>query len=260
MAETDVETILREIRERVLLEQRSGQTPELPAAEVSNGNRTNSALTAPAEVSRNVAAEKLALLNSYLVTLSRAWDRLPPVVSNRSGLSARIELWIKRHLKRATRWYSWEQINFNATVHHSIRDILQVLTAYQQEFERLQQHAAERQVDSARHQGEIEALRFELETQRQTVETQRSTLEAQRHTIEMQGRTIEARSSEMKQRTTELLNEMRERIQHIQEEQRVAFKQLSLENSEAAVLEDRARRKTETLLEELKLRVERMEK
>lgn len=250
MAETDVETILREIRERVLLEQRSGQMPELPAGEVSNGNRTNSALIVSAEASHNAAAEKLALLNSYLVTLSRAWDRLPPVVSNRSGLSARIELWIKRHLKRATRWYSWEQINFNATVHHSIRDILQVLTTYQQEFERLQsQHAAERQADSASHQ----ALRFELETQRQTVE-------AQRHTIEMQGRTIEARSSEMKQRTTELLNETRERLQHIQEEQRVAFKQLSLENSEAAVLEDRARRKTETLLEELKLRVEQMEK
>ena len=44
---------------------------------------------------------------------------------------------------------------------------------------------------------------------------------------------------------------MRERIGLLQEEQRVCFKQLSLEASEAAVLEDRARRKTDALLEEL---------
>ena len=256
MAETDVEIILREIRERVLAEQRSGGAGELPAHAVSNGNRGNDSAVMSVAHSGNetIAAEKLALLNSYLVTLSRAWDRLPPVVSNRSGLSARIELWLKRHLKRATRWYAWEQINFNATVHHSIRDILQVLTAYQQEFERLQsKSAAERQADTERHQGEIEALRDELETQRQTIE-------AQRNTIEMQGRTIQARSAETKQQASDLRSELRDHIQHVQEEQRVSFKQLALENSEAAVLEDRARRKTEALLEELKHRVEKMEK
>ena len=43
-------------------------------------------------------ADNLALINSYLTTTGRAWDRLPPLVSNRSGLSARIELWLKRNL------------------------------------------------------------------------------------------------------------------------------------------------------------------
>jgi hypothetical protein len=46
----------------------------------------------------------------------------------------------------------------------------------------------------------------------------------------------------------------------LQAEQRVALKQLSLESSETAVLEDRARRKNEALLDELKRRVEELEK
>ena len=57
----------------------------------------------------------------------------------------------------------------------------------------------------------------------------------------------------------ELASELRERVQHVAEEQRVCFKQVALEISEAAVLEDRARRKTEALLEELRDRVSELE-
>lgn len=49
----------------------------------------------------------------------------------------------------------------------------------------------------------------------------------------------------------EFANELRERIQHVLDEQRVAIRQLSLKASEDAVLSDRARRATESKLEEL---------
>lgn len=247
MAETDVEIILREIRERVLAEQRSVKTSELtsPGDALDNGNHPTGLTMA----SESEAAEKLAVINSYLVTLARAWDRLPPVVSNRSGLSAQIELWLKRHLKRATRWYAWEQVNFNANVHLAIRDILVVLTDYQQELERLRAHQAAheaaRQADFEKQQSEIDTQRAELEIQRRALETQRAALDAQSN----------AQRTEMNTRLNALLNELGERITFVQEEQRVAFKQLALETSEAAVLEDRARRKTEALIEELKKKV-----
>ena len=247
MAETDVEIILREIRERVLAEQRSVTTSELtsPASAPDNGNYASDL----AEATDSETEEKLALINSYLVTLARAWDRLPPVVSNRSGLSARIELWIKRQLKRTTRWYAWEQVNFNANVHLAIRDILVVLTSYQQELDQLRARAAAeqsaRQADFEKQQSEIAAQRAELETQQRALETQRATIEAQSN----------AQRAEMNTRLNALLNELSERIAFVQEEQRVAFKQLALETSEAAVLEDRARRKTEALIEELRRKV-----
>ncbi len=252
MAETDVEIILREIRERVLAEQQAGKAPASAAA---NGNSNESR---PASLERHddtATSEKLALINSYLVTLARAWDRLPPLVSNRSGTSARIELWLKRHLKRATRWYAWEQVNFNASVHQSIRDILQVLIAYQQELEQLRANGAaqetaqaerqavqlEQQAELERHQAERNRLRSELETQQRTIETLQAT--------------IAAYQVETGKNLTKVLSELRDRISAVQEEQRVAFKQISLETSEAAVLEDRARRKTEAALEELRKKI-----
>src|SRR3979411_3337105 len=109
MAETEVEIILREIRERVLSARGSG--PEV------TGTARRSAMTTAGNGAANSAVgempnratfggENLALINSSLPTTARAWDRLPPLVSNRSGLAARLELWLKRHLKRATRWYA----------------------------------------------------------------------------------------------------------------------------------------------------------
>ncbi len=253
MAETEVETILREIRERVLAEQRNASAPAA-APDANNGNRASEVSLAAIEqrpINHDVTSEKLALINSHLVTLSRAWDRLPPVVSNRSGLSARIELWLKRHLKRATRWYAWEQVNFNASVHHAIRDLLQVLTTHQQELEQLEaKHAAERHADSEQHKSEISALRAELEMQQRTGEAQNATIEAQRATME-------AQRIEFSAQLSRVLGELRERITLVQEEHRVSFKQLSLETSEAAILEERARRKTEALIEELQLKLKK---
>jgi hypothetical protein len=210
MAETEVESILREIRERVLSQQRSGKDVTASAAARSAmANGTNG--TGCLGHNETVAAENLALINSYLTTTARAWDRLPPLVSNRSGLGARLELWLKRRLRAGTRWFTWEQVNFNAAVNHALRDLLQVLSAHEQELGKLR----------------VEA---------------------------------DARRIEFEQMRADLVRELRERDEHLHDEQRVCFKQLALETSEAAVLEDRARRQNETLLQELSRRIEKFEK
>jgi hypothetical protein len=211
MADTEVENILREIRERVYAEQ---------AAAASHSTGVNGGGTSQEKAGLE-PAESLQRLESYLTPTARAWDRLPPVISNRSGAMARIELWLKRHFKRATRWYAWEQVNFNAAVHHALGDIVQLLSANQETIQNLR-----------------EQLRVDSETQRADL---RSELDARQKLID--GR----------------LSELHEATARVQEEQRVSYKQLALETSEAAVLEDRARRKTEALLEELQRRVEKLE-
>ena len=57
-----------------------------------------------------------------------------------------------------------------------------------------------------------------------------------------------------------IVSELREATARLQEEQRVSYKQLALETSEAAALEDRARRKTEALLEQLQHRMDELRK
>src|SRR5947209_3614873 len=58
-------------------------------------------------------------------------------------------------------------------------------------------------------------------------------------------------------RAAELRSETCERIEHLLEEQRVCFKQLSLEAAEAAVMHDRARRQIEARIEALEQSRER---
>jgi len=201
MAETEVEDILRQIRERVIAQQRSAAAvttaAPLAANASANGDSRRAEAATAGTSNRETTAQTLALISSYLTTTERAWDRLPPVISNRSGFGASVELWCKRQMKRATRWYAWEQVNFNAAVHQALRDLLPVLA--------VQQH-------------ELAAFRAEL------------------------------------------CAELRERDELLREEQRVCFKQVALEASEAATLEDRSRRRTETLLAELQRRLEEIEK
>ncbi len=226
MVETEVESILGEIRERVRA------THEAQAAlSVTEGGAEDSAITADAR-REATTAEALALINSYLTTTARAWDQLPPVVSNRSGVAARIELWLKRHSRRATRWYAWEQINFNAAVHHALRDLLPALSSHDQTLRQLAE---------------------ETERARRQHQTTQADVQAMRAQIEAQNKSLNGRLSD-------LVRELHEREERILDEQRVCFKQLSLEASEAAVLEERARRQTDALLEEIKRRVEQLEK
>lgn len=253
MADIEVEHILREIRERVNAEQETSTAARLNDENVSDSARENGQLE----------SADLAHLESYLTTTARAWDRLPPLVSNRSGTTARLELWLKRHLKRATRWYAWEQVNFNAAVHHGLRDIVQLFSAYEKKLaNQRQQLVAEseaRRAEAQRHQSELQLLRLELDTQRATIGAPQQLIAEQRVATDEQSAAVESRAGVLDGKLAAIVNELREANERLQEEQRVSYKQLALETSEAAVLEDRARRKTDALLEQLRRRIEQLE-
>lgn len=90
--DAEVEQVLLEIRQRL-------------QAEVAGRDE---------EIDR--AGEALARIEASLAVAARAWDRLPPVLSDRRGWRGRLEIWIKRRVSRAMNWFTWEQVNFNAAV------------------------------------------------------------------------------------------------------------------------------------------------
>ena len=109
MADIEVETVLREIKERVRAE---GGLASAGAgrADFAVPNFDAPLLSAP-----------LARLRANLATTERTWGKLPPVTSfHRRGLKARLEVWVKRQVKRATHWYVYEQINFNGAVNGAL--------------------------------------------------------------------------------------------------------------------------------------------
>jgi hypothetical protein len=255
-ADDQVENILMEIRERVRAEQRQLAPPprspnDLPTPDNSANGR--------------ISEEAYARLESYLTTTARAWDRLPPVVSNRSGAWARLELWVKRQLKRGTRWYAWEQVNFNAAVHHAIKDTLAVLLTYEQRLSQLQREShAEREkhdAELAQLQSSIDAQFAMLKRSLAAVEKRWSEIENGLDREQTQHRTmLESLVADLNaqriadgEQLAAFVNEVRTRNERLLEEQRVCFKQLSLEAGETAVVLDRARR-------ELQERLEQMEK
>jgi hypothetical protein len=281
----EVESVLHEIRERVRTEEK--QREAAVAVATQNGNDSNSAIspTAPA-----IATESLARLEAHLTTTSRAWDRLPPLFSNRSGVAARFELWIKARIKSLSRWFTWEQVNFNSAAHHGLSDALEALRAHEEQLVRMQaelnqtKEALSAEADQTKQalSQTTEALRAES---RQTTESMRiefdQTTQGLRaevaHTTEALRRessqTNEALASEVRQtaaslradlgqtsvdlratidaRAAEINTRVSELGDDLHEEQRVCFKQLSLETSEAAVLEDRGRRALEVRVEKL---------
>jgi hypothetical protein len=242
MVDEEVENTLREIRERVrrTAEQEAPAEDAISSANVSNTTKNTSGIG---------ASETTARIDAYLTTTARAWDRLPPLVSNRSGGLARLELWVKRRFKQATRWYSWEQINFNAAVHHALRDTLDALLDLENQIR--QQHAEmSAEIESrARQSGlELSTLKIDLESQRTRLESQRAEFESYRAQIEAERR---VRTLEINARLADLGRELREREGQRLDEQRVSFKQLSLEMSETEVLLDRARRDIEARLAKL---------
>ena len=93
--------------------------------------------------------QALAQMEADLSVTARAWGRLPPVVSDRRGAAARLELWVKRQLRRATNWFTWEQINFNAAVNDALRLTHGLL--------------AERETERAELRARLDALSADLE-------------------------------------------------------------------------------------------------
>lgn len=286
MADLEVENTLREIRERVLADAQR-------RAPVTNGvAAANGAATFAANGHAGPASEPLARMDANLATTARAWSRLPPLLSYRRGAAARFEIWVKRLVKRAAHWFTWEQVNFNAAVHHALGDARAVLAAQEQALAHLREEMHEELL------GELRALRAEAETERaraaelqsriaraeaqvaeaqarfesggaqlrqafaagleRLAESQRASTAALREELRGELSTrAEAMHAETNARAVELHAEMRERVDGLLEEQRVCFKQLSLEAGESAVTHDRARRQLEARLEALEKAVNR---
>jgi hypothetical protein len=277
MVDKEVEDTLREIRERV----RAGaqRTNATAASRVVNEagelRPTPQGAAVVAHSHSHQAADALSRLEANLATAERARNRLPPLMSNRTGWVARLELWVKGKIKRATHWFTWEQVNFNSAAYHALRDALSALTAYEQQLARmraeitaemapLQQKSAEASArlsefesrltkTEARINSENAQLRVELSSGvTQLRDEQRAIAESLRGE---QLAYVEGLRREQQARAAELQNEQRERIESLLDEQRVCFKQLSLEAGETAILNDRARRDTEARLEEIRRKV-----
>ena len=281
----EVESILNEIRERVRTEEKEREAAVAVATQNGNDSKPAISPTAPA-----IATESLARLEAHLTTTSRAWDRLPPLFSNRSGIAARFELWIKARMKSLSRWFTWEQINFNSAAHHGLSDALEALRVHEEHLIKMQEElnqtkealrsesnqtreALSQTTEALRAESRqtTEALRVES---RQTTETLQTELA---HTTELlreeRNQTNEALASELRQTAASLRTDLAQTTEDLRasidargaetdariselgddlhEEQRVCFKQLSLEASEAAVREDRGRRALEARLEKL---------
>jgi len=279
MVDEEVEMVLREIRERVISQARAEQIASAPADVTGNGD---GAITGADETS---AAAELARIGGYLTTTARTWDRLPPVISNRSGAMSRLELWFKSRAKSLARWFTWEQINFNAAVHHAIRDTLEALTRQQAAVVSLRRDVETRQTEienvvarlvtlNARVDALAVEVRTESEARRADHQSQRGELYTMRAEIsgESEARRIQIEDSEKRLATlveiqgrkqtadlSKLTNESRERDEEIENEQRVSFKQLSLENSEAVSFQITSQHKIESALSELERRIKQLE-
>src|SRR2546430_9356055 len=279
----EVESVLNEIRERVRAEEKQREA----AVATQNGTDSNPAISPTAPT---IATESLARLEAHLTTTSRAWNRLPPMFSNRSGAAARFELWVKARLKSLSRWFTWEQVNFNSAAHHGLSAALEALRAHEEQLIKMQaelnqtkevlraeahetKQALSQTTEALRAESRqtteslrvesrqrTEALKAELARTTETLREERNqankalatelrqtaaSLRADLgQTTEDLRASIDARAAEMNTRVSELGDDLHE-------EQKVCFKQLSLETSEAAVLEDRGRRTLEARLEKL---------
>jgi hypothetical protein len=245
----EVENILNEIRERVRTDHEQGRVPVTLVTQDETAKDSLVHSRAEGGSGRN---ESLSRLSAHLTTTGRAWDRLPPMYSNRKGGAARFELWIKARLKSMSRWFTWEQVNFNSAVHHALSESLQALFAYEQELAGLRSELRE---EGESWREKLERGNRELTALRAGIEA--LTAELRKRDAAMETRTAELASAmndtsaELTSRLAELAGELRESDQQLREEQRVCFKQLSLETSEAGVMEDRGRLVIESRLDKL---------
>jgi hypothetical protein len=106
----EVEDILRDIRRRVFDD---------------NGVKDESSLQLAVERIQETDASDVRI-NTYLETTDRLRRSLPPIRSDRRGLPAKIEIWIKARIERAMRWFVFDQVNFNSAVHQILRELREV--------------------------------------------------------------------------------------------------------------------------------------
>jgi hypothetical protein len=226
MAEIEVSDLMRTIREGAReAAKQTEPSSRTPAEMLGRGSHPSP---------QGNTANAMARLQTSLTITARTQDQLPPVTTYRRGFLARVELWIKRYLKRATHWFTWEQVNFNSSVHVALNNMLAILQTYEQRLASLQN-----ELDSS-----VAA---------------KSNLEAQLIELESSLALVESRFDELlAEKTAEIRIEHQQRIELLLNERRVWFKQLALEISEAGVVADRAKRSTQLRLEELADRVDEL--
>ena len=231
MVDDEVVEILAEIKRRVSTERpvrESSRVVENAAPEISRGSGVDGFASLP--------------------VMARAWDRLPPVVSNRTGTLARLELWIKEKLRAAFRWFTWEQINFNSATYQTLLEVVESLKAYEQQLAAISD-ALEAQRE------ELQQLAAKLPwvtTQIEQVDRKQLALIAQLNArLEGLSQLAKDEQTETHARLAGVVSEFRARDEQLSDEQRVCYKQLSLELSESRILEDRARRELEARLTKL---------
>ena len=238
MVDDEVVEILAEIKRRV------STAPERPVAEVS---RT---LENPA----SIASRPIAGNNGFagLSVMARAWDRLPPVVSNRTGALARLELWIKERFRAAFRWFTWEQVNFNSATHQTLLEVVESLKAYEQRLAEITNALDAQREHLDQELKQLSSTLPSLTMQIEQVDRKQLALIAQLNArLEGVSQLAKDQHAETQARLAELAAESRVRDEQLTDEQRVCYKQLSLELSESRVLEDRARRELEARLTKL---------
>src|ERR1700674_410442 len=153
-------------------------------------------------------AKPMARLQTSLTITGRTQDQLPPVTTYRSGLPARVELWIKRQLKRATHWFTWEQVNFNSSVDSALNNTLAILQTNGQRLASLQ--------------NELDASL-----------ASKANLESRLTELDLRLALIESRFDErLAEKVTEIRIEHQKSVELVLNEQRVCFNQLALEISE----------------------------
>ncbi len=144
MPETDIEKTLKDIRERVRVQLRQ-QAPSSIAHPAESG-----------EMRVNGAA--IESIRANLSVIERSRTRLPPITSYRRGWASRGELWIKRLLKRASHWFTWEQVNFNSATSNSLKDVLVVLSSHEEDVMELQAQLQKITSTTTKIQMELEAF------------------------------------------------------------------------------------------------------
>jgi chromosome segregation ATPase len=170
----------------------------------------------------NDAQEVLARLRADIGAARRAHDQLPPLTTYRKGLSARLELWIKRRFKRATHWFTWEQLNFNAATLRSLENLLPLVA-------RIEGTTAELNIDAASTNTEQSLARLQADV------------------------------AALKQTCEALVNgvqELQREQGRLADEQRVCLRQLSNQVAEFAAVGDRAKRNLQTQLDETNRRLD----
>lgn len=182
----------------------------------------------------DTSARALARLQTSLTITGRTHDQLPPVTTYRGGLPARLELWIKRQLKRVTHWYTWEQVNFNSSVNSGLNNTLAILQINEQRLASLQNELDA----SLGSKANLESQVAELEERLSLVESRFDAL--------------------LTEKLSEMRREHRKAIELLLDEQRVSVRQLALEISEAGVIADRTKRSIQLRVDELAARVEDM--